>query len=68
MQLLAELKQEAQNNENKREFLIILPNGRPHNGRFLDPYLGLVELNEAKGQCISIRDLEPFKTQGIFID
>lgn len=67
MKCLAELEDMAQKDEALREFLIILPNGRPHNGRFLDPFMGAIELNEAKGSVIWIDQLDKFNTKGIFV-
>ena len=62
MKMLAQLESEAQTQEdaleNPRLFLVIMPEvlglpPGPYNGRFLDPFLGIIELNGVKGHIMA---------------
>ncbi len=67
MKTLAELEKIAQNDEKSRKFLIIHPKSGPWNGEFLDPFMGVIQIEGINGIVYS-NQLLPFETKGIFID
>jgi hypothetical protein len=67
MKTLAEMEEMAQRDESLRQFLIIHKTLGPMNGKFLDPFLGLIQLKLTGDPCIQINELDKFNTTGIFI-
>jgi len=68
MKCLAELQEEAQKDETKREMLIIHPKSGPHNCRWIDPFMGMIEMKQFPGKFVLIDDLDKYNTIGLFID
>lgn len=66
MKTLAELKEEAKSRTDTR-FLILHKDYGARNGRFLDPYLGVVVLDDLPDVCVRVADLDPFRTTGVFL-
>jgi hypothetical protein len=70
MKTLAELLCEAERQEdamtNPRLFLAIFPSG-PRNGRFLDPYLGIMQVNGFEG-IFQVGNFDLHRIQAIWAD
>ena len=68
MKCLAELCEDAETLDNYGGmFLIIHPKSGPFNGKFLDPFLGLMELKGHEGKAIRIEEFDKYKTIGMFV-
>ena len=69
---LRQLREQAKGDPKLRNMLLILaPNNRPHNVRWLDPHLGVMEFAAAPGKAVWIDDLESWTgpgTVGLFTD
>lgn len=69
MKTLAALRDAAIDDSRKSKVLLILhPNNRTHNARFIDPFLGVLVFDELPGQAIYVQDLNPHETIGLFVD
>lgn len=69
MKTLAALRDEAIDDSRKSKVLLILhPSNRPHNARFIDPFLGVLTFDALPGQAVYVRDLCPHETIGLFVD
>ncbi len=68
METLAKLREIAKNDPTKRSVLLMLPNRRMLNGRFIDPWLGAMEMVDLPGKAVYTRDLDEHNTTGIFTD
>jgi hypothetical protein len=70
MKTLAALRTEAQQRKDSMEkprlFLAIFPSG-PYNGRFLDPYMGIIKINGLDGVFYA-GDLDMDNIQAIWAD
>lgn len=68
MQTLYELRDIAKNDPKKREVLLVLPGGRIHNAKFLDPWLGALIFRDLPDNVVHTRDIGEVETVGIFTD
>jgi hypothetical protein len=68
METLYALRETAKNDPKKREVLLVLPGGRIHNAKFLDPWLGALIFRDLPDNVVHTRDIDEIKTVGIFTD